>query len=112
MRVPTTVMAMEHLRPFERRVLAMRDAGTSLDDIATAFKRSTMHIERVITWSAIPRSGPASRRKSRALERRVLALRSAGLGYEEIAPRFRASPAFIQRVEGLAHYRKAIELLG
>jgi len=41
----------------------------------------------------------------------VLALRSAGLGYDEIAPRFRASPEFIQRVEGLAHFRKAIELL-
>jgi len=104
-------MAMEHLRPLERRVLAMRDAGTPLDDIAAAFKRSRTHIERVISWSAIPRSGPAPRLKARALERRVLALRSAGLGYDEIAPRFRASPEFIQRVEGLAHFRKAIELL-
>lgn len=102
---------MEHLRPFERRVLAMRDAGVSLDNIAIAFKRSPMHIERVILWSAIPRSGPAPRRKAQALERRVLAMRSEGLGYDEIAPRFRASPAFIRRVEGLAHFRKARELL-
>jgi hypothetical protein len=103
---------MEHLRPFERRVLAMHAAGTSLDAIAVAFRRSVTHIERVISWSDIPRSGPAPRRKGQALERRVLALRSAGLGYEEIAPRFRASAGHIRRVEGLAHLRKARELLG
>ena len=102
---------MEHLRPFERRVLAMQAAGTPIDAIAIAFRRSVAHIERVITWSDIPRSGPAPRRKAQALERRVLALRSAGLGYDEIAPRFRASPEHIRRVEGLAHFRKARELL-
>jgi hypothetical protein len=102
---------MEHLRPFERRVLAMRAAGTPIPEIALAFRRSVPHIERVITWSDIPRSGPAPRRKGQALERRVLSLRSAGLGYDEIAPLFRASPGFIRRIEGLAHFRKARELL-
>ena len=102
---------MEHLRPFERRVLAMHSAGTPIDDIAIAFRRSVPHMERVIAWTGIPRSGPASRRKGRALERRVMALRLAGLEYDEIAPRFRASPEFIRRIEGLAHFRKARELL-
>lgn len=102
---------MEHLRPFERRVLAMQAAGTPLAEIAAAFRRSPAHIQRVIEWTAIPRGGPAPRRKGRALESRVMAMRSAGLGYEEIAPLFRASPAFIRRVEGLAHFRKARELL-
>ena len=103
---------MENLRPLERRVLAMHAAGTPIAAIAIAFRRSVDHIERVITWSDIPRPGPAPRRKARALEARVLAMRSAGLDYEEIAPRFRASPEFIRRIEGLAHYRKARELLG
>ncbi len=103
---------MENLRPFERRVLAMQQAGTPLHEIATAFRRSPDHIERVLAWTAIPRRGPAPRRKARALENRVMAMRTAGLGYDEIAPMFRASPGFIRRVEGLAHFRKARELLG
>jgi hypothetical protein len=57
-------------------------------------------MERVILWLEIhARSG--ARRKGRAMERRVLALRSAGLEYDEIAHRFRASPGFIRRIEGL-----------
>jgi hypothetical protein len=102
---------MEHLRPFERRVLAMHSAGTPIDDIAIAFRRSVPHMERVISWLEIPRSGPAPRRKGRAMERRVLALRSEGLEYDEIAHRFRASPGFIRRIEGLGYLRKARELL-
>jgi hypothetical protein len=102
---------MEHLRPFERRVLAMHSAGTPIDAIAIAFRRSVPHMERVIGWLEIPRSRPAPRRKGQAMERRVLALRSAGLAYDEIADRFRASPGFIRRIEGLGHLRKARELL-
>ena len=102
---------MEHLRPFERRVLAMRDAGVSLDDIAMAFKRSPMHIERVILWSAIPapaphralRPVPSSAASSRCVPRASATTRSR---------RALRSPAFIRRVEGLAHFRKAMELLG
>lgn len=92
-------------------MLAMHSAGVPLDSIANAFRRSPDHIERVIAWTAIPRLRPAPRRKGQALERRVLAFRSAGMDYEEIAPLFRASPAFIRRIEGLAHFRKARQLL-
>ena len=103
---------MEHLRPFERRVLAMQAAGSSIEDIASVFRRSPSHIERVIVWSGIPRHRPAPRLKARALENRVMSFRRAGMAYEEIAPRFNASPAHIRRIEGLAHLRRARELLG
>ena len=46
------------------------------------------------------------------MSRRVLALRAAGATYEEIATKFRRSPAHIKRVEGMAYLAKGIELLG
>ncbi len=101
----------EHLRPLERRVLAMRDAGHGIDAIAEAFRRTPDHIRRIIAWTDSPRSGPPERRYPRALESRVLALRGDGESHEQIAERFGASPGFIKRIEGLAHYRRALELL-
>ncbi|WKZ82380.1 MAG: hypothetical protein QY307_09900 [Acidimicrobiia bacterium] len=101
----------DDLRPFERRVLAMRDAGHDIADIAAAFKRSAGHIERVLRWVHIPRSADAERRYPKAFEDRVLAWRAAGEPYDAIARRFRASPGFIRRVEGMAHYRRALRLL-
>jgi hypothetical protein len=101
----------DHLRPVERRVLAMRAEGRSLEDIGVAFRRSPDHIGRIIEWSAIPRSGPAMNRKPRALENRVLSFRGSGVSHEEIGDRFNKTPAFIKRVEGLAHFRRALELL-
>lgn len=104
-------MAREHLTPFARRVVALHDDGRELAEIAEAFRRSPEHIARVISWAEIPRRGRPERRFPRALERRVLSMRSAGHTYDDIAGRFRASPGFIRRVEGLAHYRRALWLL-
>lgn len=101
----------DHLRPVERRVLAMRADGHSLEDIGAAFRRSPVHIGRIIEWSAIPRTGPAPNLKPRALENRVLSFRGSGASHAEIAGRFNKTPAFIKRVEGLAHFRRALELL-
>ena len=102
----------EHLRPLERCVLAMRDRGLSTDEIGGRIKRSPQHVERIIAWTELPRTGTAPRTSARALERRVLALRERGESYDDIGSRFRRSPGFIRRVEGLAHYRRAVELLG
>jgi DNA-binding CsgD family transcriptional regulator len=103
----------EHLRPLERRVLKLRDDGHEVDEIARRLKRSPEHVERVIGWAEmIPRSGPPPGVANRAKERRVLALRSEGETHAEIAERFRRSPEFIRQMEGLAHYRKALEILG
>jgi DNA-binding CsgD family transcriptional regulator len=102
---------MEYLRPVERRVLALHEQGESMEDIAARLKRSPDHIERMMDWAQIPRSGPPTRRSPSARQRRIMALRSAGESYEQIAERFRKSSDFIKRVEGLAHLRMAVELL-
>ena len=102
---------MKQLRPIERRILAMRSGGVSVEEIAERLKRSPQHIERIIAWTDIPRSGNRPQRQYRPLERRVLKLRADGESHERIAERFRRSPGFIRRVEGLAHYSMAIRLL-
>ncbi len=100
-----------HLRPIERRVLAMQAEGLDVAEIGRRLKRSPEHVQRMIEWSKIPRSGPPQRRFPRAIERRVLDLRAAGNSHEEIGRRFKRSADHIRRVEGLAHYQIAVELL-
>ncbi len=101
----------DNLRPIERRVLAMRDQGLDHAEIGKRIRRSPEHVERILQWTEIPRSGPPRRRNPRPIENRVLALRAAGETHEQIAARFRRSPAFIRQVEGLAHFKLAFSLL-
>lgn len=102
----------EHLRPLERRVLTLREEGHHIDDIARRFRRSPEHVERVLRWADIPRNGPSPGLANRAMETRVLALLCEGQTHEDIADRFRRSPDFIRQVEGFAHYRRAMDILG
>lgn len=102
----------QYLRPLERRILALRDEGMPIAEIGRRFVRSPAHIERVIAWTAIPRSAPHTGRVAPAMERRILHLRATGESHEQIAQRFRRGTRFIRQVEGLAHYRRGIELLG
>ena len=46
----------DHLRPVERRILALRESGESTELIADRLRRSPQHVERIIAWTAIPRS--------------------------------------------------------
>lgn len=101
----------EHLRPIERRILALRDQGQGVPEIARRIRRSPDHVERIIGWTRIPRSRPSPQRSPRPFESRVLALRSRGESHEQIAFRFNKSPGFIRRVDGLAHYTMALDLL-
>ncbi|HEX9644068.1 MAG TPA: hypothetical protein VGC11_08755 [Acidimicrobiia bacterium] len=101
----------DHLRPLERRVLAMRDDGLSVDDIAIRIRRSPRLVERIIAWTELPRSGPHVSRLPRAIERRVLVMRSEGHSYDAIGKRFGRAPRSIRQIEGLAHFRLAIDLL-
>lgn len=99
------------LRPLERRILALREEGVPVPEIARRFGRSPAHIERIIAWTHLPRSGSLRMRAPTAMARRVLQLRAAGETHEEIGRRFRRSGRFIRQVEGLAHYTRALELL-
>lgn len=101
-------MVQDHmLRPLERRVLRMAEAGLDDAEIGRRFRHSAQWTERVRNLTLIPRdSGPHLRGDVlRPLERRVLRWRAAGADYDELASRFRRSPEFVQRVEALAHYR-------
>ena len=99
-----------HLRPLERRILAMHADGQSLEEIAGRIRKSPEQVERIIGWTDIPRSKRAPK-YARALETRVLALRAEGMDHADIASRFRRSPENIRLIEALAHYRQAISLM-
>ena len=103
---------MGALRPLERRMMKLADAGVAREEIARRFKRSADHIGRVLDLARLPDRQPQSRSSAlRPLERRVLHLRGEGLGHEEIGRRFRRSPGHMRRVEGLALYKMARTLL-
>lgn len=101
----------DSLRPMERRILAMKDEGTPIPDIANRIRKSPEFVERVIDWTRIPRSGNQRESVLSPLESRVLALSSEGEDHETIARRFKKSERFIRQVEGMAHYRQGLELI-
>lgn len=93
----------QHLRPLERRVLAMWRNGMPIDDIAKRFGCSADHVRRVLRWTTIPRNGPPERQAPPAIERRIVAMRVAGESYEQIARRFRRTPRSIRQIEGMTY---------
>lgn len=94
------------LRPLERRVLTLHSGGMAVEEIATRFRKSPGFVNRVISWSSIPRQGRTSDHHLRPLERRVLAMRASGASHDEIASRFRKTVRFIRQVEWLAHFKE------
>ena len=103
---------MKHLRPLERRVLAMVDDGVEIGEISRRIRKSPKRVEQIISWTSIPRSKPPTRRFPSAVESRVLAMLGAGETHAEVGRRFRKSVRHIRQVEGLAHFRLGLELLG
>lgn len=96
------------LRPLERRILALKDAGEDDIQIGRRFKRSPQFISRVTELARLDgRHAVATAAGLRPLERRVLDLRDRGISREELARRFRRSPDHVARVEHLARYKLA-----
>ena len=97
------------LRPFERRVLALKDAGENDAQIARRFKRSPEFISRVTKLARLDGRHAERRHRRpgslRPVERRILTLRDRGVSPDEVAERFRRSPDFISRVERIARYK-------
>ena len=103
---PGTPIAPE-LRPVERRILRLTDAGLDDAEIARRFGHSPDWVRRVRSLAAVPRGIPpqAGDAKLRPLERRLLRWRGLGLSHESLASKFGRSPGFLARVELLAHYK-------
>ena len=102
---------MEHLRPLERRVLAMRDGGIKIEEIGRRINKSPERVESIIEWTSVPRSGLPARRTPSSKELRVMALLDAGESHQEVGERLNRGPEYVRQIEGIAHYRMAIDLL-
>jgi hypothetical protein len=99
----------ELLRPIERRMLKLADAGASDVEIAWRFRRTPKNVRQVIAFTQLPRQKPPSSPPAglRPIERRVLRWRDEGADFAELASRFRRRPAFLAQVEQLARYKLA-----
>ena len=103
-----------HLRPIERRILAMRDDGLTDAEIGRRIRKSPERVSAIAEWARLPGRGQAERRQDvlSPVQRRVLEMRSEGQSHAEIGARFRRGERFIRQVEGLAHFREYQDLLG
>lgn len=96
------------LRPIERRVLRLLDAGYGVDEVARRFRRGPEHITQLAELARLPGRHPGPEPEGlRPLERRVLRWRSKGLSHEDIAERFRRNAVSTAQIEDLAHYKLA-----
>jgi DNA-binding CsgD family transcriptional regulator len=102
-------MHAEHLRPLERRLLRLSEAGVDEDELGRRFVRSPEHIQRVLELARMPgRAGPRPRGDILTpMERRVLRWREQGAELDEVADRFGRGPDHVAQVERMAHYKLA-----
>ena len=96
------------LRPIERRVLSLLDAGVEVPEVARRFHRSAAHIARVAELAQLEgRHHVAPPTALRPIERRILHWRSQGASHAAIADRFKRSEASTEQIEALAKYKLA-----
>ena len=88
-------------------MLRLVDEGVDEQEIGRRFKRGPRFVQQVIALTDVARQadGRSDTHVLRPLERRVLQWRQEGAGYDELAPRFRRSPEFLERVEALSVYK-------
>lgn len=94
------------LRPIERLVRRLVESGVDPAEVAWRLRRSPRSVKQILELSGrahtLVRSSVLPPEVLRPIERRILALRAEGASYAEIGARFRRSPAFIHRIEGIA----------
>jgi len=98
------------LRPIERRMTSMADAGLTPDETGRRFHRSGRYVEQVLRLAQVPRSAADAsspvEMSLRPLERRLLRWRDEGVDTGEVAAMFGRSPEHIERVLALADYKQ------
>jgi len=99
----------EALRPIERRMIKLSDAGVGDVEIAWRFRRTPKNVRQVIACAQMPRSGhrPPSPGGLRPIERRLLKWRDEGAEFGDLSARFRRRPDFLEQVEQLARHKLA-----
>jgi hypothetical protein len=97
------------LRPIERRMLKLAEAGAGDVEITWRFRRTPKNVRQVIACTQVPRRDgrPPSPDGMRPIERRVLRWRDQGADFADLAARFRRRPDFLEQVEQLARYKLA-----
>lgn len=96
------------MRPIERRMLKLANAGADDIEIAWRFRRTPKNVRQVIACANLPRGGGEQASSGlRPIERRVLRWRDEGAEFDDLAARFRRGPAFLEQVERLARYKLA-----
>ena len=92
-------------RPVERVVRRLVESGVDSAEVACRLRRSPRSVKQILelsTRATAARPPDPPPQVLRPIERRILAWRAQGASYVEIAARFRRSPDFIRRVEGIA----------
>lgn len=110
------VMTSTQLRPIERRMTRMAEAGLTPAETGRRFHRSGRYVEQVLRLARAPRtSGDDANRATsanavgaslRPVERRLLRWRDQGVDAGEVAAMFKRSPEHIERVLALADYKQ------
>jgi len=97
------------LRPIERRMLKLAEAGAGDVQIAWRFRRTPKNVRQVIACARVPRGNVRSSSPGglRPIERRVLLWRDQGADFADLAARFRRRPGSLQQIEQLALYKLA-----
>lgn len=98
------------LRPIERRMTSMADAGLTPAETGRRFRRSGRYVEQVLRLAQVPRTSDDQPNpvgaSLRPLERRLLRWRDEGVDTDEVAAMFGRSPEHIERVLALVDYKQ------